>query len=476
MQTRELTDEEALILSQKEEGQFFDKKDIKIDGKGIQKIAVALANSEGGDFLIGIIDDKHEADPHKRWAGFSSLEDINPCLQNMLLIQPSIDFKYEFLKCQNKVGYVLRIQIEKSSHVHKTGGEIVYIRLGAQSIQLRDPQRITDLSFAKGTTTYEDAKLTDVNPDDIVYSNELAKFLSEYSPKTDPLDYALNQNIIDSKTYEPRVAGTLLFHPSPTGALPKKCAIKIARYTTKEDDPERDHLEEIFTLESPLYNLIHLTINKLSEIMSNIKVWSANGLKNMEFPPEAVWETVVNAVIHRDYSISDDVQIFIYDNRVEITSPGKLPGYVTAENILEARFSRNPKIVRTLNWYKDPPNKDLGEGLNTTFQKMKEWKLKDPIIEETGNYVKVTLPHVPLASPSEAILKFLLKERKITNMQARDITGIKSENLVKIEFYTLRDKKFIERVPGLKGPASAWQLTKDGEKYANNEYGQESYG
>jgi hypothetical protein len=43
--------------------------------------------------------------------------------------------------------------------------------------------------------------------------------------------------------------------------------------------------------------------------------------------------------------------------------------------------------VRTLNRYKDAPNKDLGEGLNTAFQKMKEWGLKEPIISEDGNYV-----------------------------------------------------------------------------------------
>ena len=45
----------------------------------------------------------------------------------------------------------------------------------------------------------------------------------------------------------------------------------------------------------------------------------------------------------------------------KIISPGKLPGYVNEDNILEARYSRNAKIVRTLNRYKNPPNKDMGE-------------------------------------------------------------------------------------------------------------------
>jgi hypothetical protein len=81
----------------------------------------------------------------------------------------------------------------------------------------------------------------------------------------------------------------------------------------------------------------------------------------------------VNAFIHRDYSISDDIQVLLFNDRIEVRSPGRLPGYVRVENILDARYSRNPKIVRTLNWYPNPPNKDLGEGLNTAFQKMKEW-------------------------------------------------------------------------------------------------------
>jgi ATP-dependent DNA helicase RecG len=198
--------------------------------------------------------------------------------------------------------------------------------------------------------------------------------------------------------------------------------------------------------------------------MSAVQLWSSEGLKRLDYPLEAIWETIANAVIHRDYSISDDIQILIFDDRIEILSPGKLPGYVTTENILEARFSRNSKVVNILARYRNAPNKDLGEGLNTTFQKMKEWGLKSPIIEEEGNYVKVTLPHAPLAAPAEAILKFLKTKEKITNKEARDITGIKSENLVKIEFYKLRDEGHIERVPGLHGPKSAWRLTEKGQK------------
>jgi ATP-dependent DNA helicase RecG len=96
---------------------------------------------------------------------------------------------------------------------------------------------------------------------------------------------------------------------------------------------------------------------------------------------------------------------------------------------------------------------------------MKEWGLKNSEIFEEGNYVKVVLPHVPLAAPSEAILEFLKKLIVFTNQQAGELTGIKFENLVKIEFYKLKDGGLFERVPRLYGPKSAWRLTRKGKRY-----------
>ena len=465
MITREISPEEALALVEREESHFFDKKAAGVSGKQVQKIAVALANADGGEFLIGVADDKDAPAPEKRWQGASNIEGLNSHLQSLFDIQPNLDLRYEFLKCHEQGGYVLRVIIEKSSQVHKTADQTVYVRYGAQSLPLKDPEKITELSFAKGASSFEDQLLLKFPPEQIVEAKELQSFLADYSPKTDPLDFVINQNLLDYKTWEPRVVSALLFHAAPNAVVPRKCSVKITRYETKEDDPEREHLAQQETIEGPLYPLIHRTVRSVEEIMSAVKVWTADGLKKLSFPPEAIWEVIVNAVIHRDYSVSDDIQILIFDNRIEILSPGRLPGYVNVQNILDARYSRNPKIVRTLNRYKDAPNKDLGEGLNTTFQKMKEWGLKNPEIFEEGNYVKVVLPHVPLAAPSEAILEFLKKNDRITNQQARELTGIKSENLVKIEFYKLKDGGLLERVPKLSGPKSAWRLTRKGKQY-----------
>lgn len=465
MKIKEISKDDALTLAQRGESHFFDQKALQISGQKVQKISTAFANADGGEFIIGIIDAGDEQDPTKRWAGASKIEDFNSHLQAMSEITPTLDFSCTFLTCKDFPGMTMQVRIEKSASVHETAGKEIYVRKGAQSLKITDKQKVVELQFAKGATSFEDFVVTIVPPETIFESEELRNFLKDFSPRTDPLEYTISENLIDLKNYDPRVSGLLLFAANPSACLPRKCAVKIIRYETREDQPERDNLKETFSMEGPSYQLIKNTIEKVTEIMSSIKVWTAEGLKSMEYPPEAIWEIVTNAIVHRDYSISDDVQILIYDNRIEILSPGKLPGYVTLGNILDSRFARNHKLVRTLSKYKNAPNKDIGEGLNTAFEKMKEWKLKEPIIEEVERNVKVTIPHIPLARPTELILTFLTNNPQINNKQTREITGIKSENLVKVEFYKLRDEGLLERIPGLEGPASAWRLTVKGKKH-----------
>lgn len=458
MKLKKITREEAIKLIERDESHFFDHKALEISGAKIQKVSTAFANADGGEFIIGIIDKKDEPDSYKRWKGASQIEDFNYHLQALSELTPTLDFSCTFFICDEFPGLIMQIKIEKSANVHETVAKEIFIRNGAQSLKITDKQKVIELQFAKGATSFEDFVVATVPPESIFESEEIKAFLNDFSPRTDPLEYVISENLIDLKTYDPRVSGLLLFSNNPSALLPRKCAVKIVRYETKEDEPERDYLKETITVEGPAYFLIHETVRIVTEIMSVIKVWTPEGLRAIQYPPEAVWEIITNAVIHRDYSISDDVQIMIYDNRIEVISPGKLPGYVTLTNILDSRYARNHKLVRTLSKYKNPPNKDIGEGLNTAFEKMKEWKLKSPIIEELERNVKVTIPHTPLARPTQLILEFLKNNSTINNKQARELTGIKSENLVKVEFYKLRDENIIERVPGLEGPASAWRL------------------
>jgi ATP-dependent DNA helicase RecG len=188
----------------------------------------------------------------------------------------------------------------------------------------------------------------------------------------------------------------------------------------------------------------------------------------VEYPIEAIHEIITNAVIHRDYSITDDIHIRIFDNRVEVLSPGTLAGHVTAENILSERFARNPGLVRLINKFPNPPNKDVGEGLNTAFESMKQLKLKPPIIEQEGGYVKVVLKHEALATPEESILEYLLERDEIANRHAREICYIDSENKMKRILQILVQNGLLEPVPGRTRYTAAYQLTNKGRVAATN--------
>jgi ATP-dependent DNA helicase RecG len=206
-----------------------------------------------------------------------------------------------------------------------------------------------------------------------------------------------------------------------------------------------------------VYDLIKASVHETVAMVEGMQKLGPTGLEPVKYPFETLHEIVTNAILHRDYSIAADVQIRVFDNRIEVESPGLLPGHVTASNILDEQFARNGAIVRLINKFPEPPNKDVGEGLNTAFRAMQRLRLKPPLIEETDNSVLVSIKHEPLASPEESVMHYLQNHDVITNRIARELTGITSENSMKEVFYRLAKSNLIERVPGKRGAAAAWQ-------------------
>lgn len=108
------------------------------------------------------------------------------------------------------------------------------------------------------------------------------------------------------------------------------------------------------TVEGCLYEKIKKAVDVTDAEVEKIKSLGAKGLENIKYPPETLHEIITNAVIHRDYGIADDVHVRLFDNRIEVQSPGRLPAHVTPKNILDERFARNGAIVRLLNKFSDP--------------------------------------------------------------------------------------------------------------------------
>ncbi len=240
----------------------------------------------------------------------------------------------------------------------------------------------------------------------------------------------------------------MLFSDEPQVCLPK-ANVKIYRYKTTDKEGTRETLAfNPISIEGPAYKQIYDSVSKVKGIAEEIPMLGTSGLEKLSYPTVAIHEIVTNAVIHRDYSIKDDIHVRIFDNRIEVHSPGTLPGHVTVNNILDERAARNQKMVRLLNKFNNPPNKDVGEGLNTAFQAMRNLRLRDPVVEQREHSVVVTLRHEKLGTPEEIIVNYLKENKEINNTMARTICFMGSENAVKRMFQKMMASGLIERIPG----------------------------
>jgi ATP-dependent DNA helicase RecG len=148
--------------------------------------------------------------------------------------------------------------------------------------------------------------------------------------------------------------------------------------------------------------------------------------------PEEVWlEAVVNAVVHRSYSIGGDhIRVSLFADRLEVESPGRLPGLVRVETIRSTRFARNPRVARTL--LELGFGQELGEGVDRMFEEMERAGLPDPVFRQGPASVTVTLLMDPIGARmlrllprgSERFVEFVLGTERVTTAQAKELLGV----------------------------------------------------
>jgi ATP-dependent DNA helicase RecG len=446
------TKQKDLILGLPE-GHFLDLKSKEIRPAALTRAMSAFANADGGELYIGI----EEGKKSRKWNGFADDEAANGHIQAFEEFFPYGQyFDYTFLSCDKSRGIILKVEIRKTPDIRAASDGRVYVRRGAQNLPHTSPEQLRRLELNKGIASHENHTVQD-HLENVSNSLVIIEFLINIVPTAEPEPWLRKQQLIRNDL--PTVACELLFNEEPQVVLPK-ASIKIYRYKTSEKVGTRDTLVfNPITIEGPAYVLIRDAVNKAIEITEKIPVLGAEGFEQVKYPREAIHEVVTNAVIHRDYSINDDIHIRIFDNRIEVQSPGLLPGHVTVKNILEERFARNPSLVRILNKFPDPPNKDVGEGLNTTFEAMRKLRLKDPVIEQAENNVIVRLIHEKLASYEDIIARYLAQNEDINNSRAREICREGSENKIKRVFERMMKAGIIERIPGRKGKSTAYRLT-----------------
>lgn len=453
----EITDKQLQEVLSYTEGHFVEVKSKEIKPAKLTKAISAFANADGGEVYIGISERVSLPFPHK-WEGFSQPEEANGHIQAFEALFPlGEDYQYCFLSHPGQTGVILQVTVRKTKGVVRASDGIPYIRRGPQSLPVDTPAKLALLERNKGITSFEnDTVSVDLNT--VCNSATVIKFILEVVPTSEPEAWLRKQELI--KGDKPTVSAVLLFADLPQAILPKRSGIKVYRYKTSDTEGTRDTLVgDPISIEGCVYDLIKDAVRITKEIISNIQVLGTKGLEPVVYPTETLHEVITNAVLHRDYSIADDVHVRVFDNRVEVESPGRLPAHITAKNILKERFARNGNLVRVINKFANPPNKDVGEGLNTAFEAMRSLRLKDPVFLEPENSVIVQIKHEKLASAEDLIMEYLSNPDNalITNRVARGLTGIKSENSMKTVFYKLRDRGLIEQVPGRAGFASAWR-------------------
>lgn len=456
IEARTITSEERDRLLSLEEDSFADLKAIEVSPKSLSKAISALANTAGGDLYIGIGETEFHGMKSRLWRGFADQEAANGVIQSLEALFPlGAEYSYEFLRAPGSLGLVLHISVQRTVQIARAHDKKVYVRRGAQNLEVKGPA-LEQLRHTKGIESYE-RQTVDVSLSTITDSPVLKQFVKQVVPNLEPRVFLRKQSLI--KSNKPTVAAVLLFSEEPQAALPKRSGIKLYRYKTS-GEPTRETLADTpMSVEGPVIQLIPMAVGKTVEMVEGIQKLGPTGLEPVKYPHETLHEIVTNAVLHRDYSIASDVHIRIFDNRVEVESPGLLPGQVTVKNILDEQFARNPMLVRLTNKFPNPPNKDVGEGLNTAFKAMQKLRLKPPVVTEKETTVLIQIRHEPLASPEESVMDYLDNHPEITNRVARELTGITSENIMKDVFLRLHKRKLIERVPEKRGPAAAWRKT-----------------
>lgn len=440
METVKIDTSESNRLLELREDHFNDFKSKQIAPAKLQETFVAFANSDGGDIYVGIEDSSVKGE---RIIGFNTQEEAN-ALVTVLLEEttPAVEnVVTEFLETEKK-GLVLHFNIPKSPKVHYTTAGDCYIRVNASKKKIKG-ERITQLSYAKGAEPYEKKIVEDADVEDIIKGEPLSNYMTRVSTSITPELFLKKQQLLTKKGAErfPNVGCILLFDEDAQATMNTRCAVKVYRLRTIEKDYKREQLQEMpVTIIGTIEDVIKKTIEKVEEYINGASFRDGDKLIKLLYPSEALKEILVNAVIHRDYSLNDDIHVRIFDNRIEVQSPGRLPGYMTVENLYTERFSRNPNIVRMLHNLPNPVNHDIGEGLDTAKNELKKAGLVDPSFEESENAFVVTIKHQRLASIEDVILNYFTENpgSSLTNKLVRQLSGEDDMQKVKIALQKLR--------------------------------------
>lgn len=334
---------------------------------------IALANTEGGQILVGV------ADKTGTFTGlsFEDIQRISSLLVNAASegVKPPLVIKTETTEVNGKK--ILVVTVPNGAHKpYKDKDGLIFVKNGPDKRKVTSNEELARLLQTSGDLYAEEMLL----PFSIADELDIREFRQFYEEKYQtPLDESdlprllANLRLADGDRLN--VAGALLFAKHPEKALPQ-FYISAVWFAGADISGEKYHSSEDIRGTLPQLYLRGLDFMKRAlHRPQNGKDF--NSLGDLEIPEIVLKELLVNALIHRDYFIRDSVKIFVFDDRIEIRSPGKLPNNLNEAQIRAGiRRSRNtilaslaPDVL---------PYRGIGSGI---LRSLKAW----PHIEFVNN-------------------------------------------------------------------------------------------
>ena len=347
------------------------------------KTVVAFANGPGGTIILGVNNEREIVGVPFDDA-YSICDKVTDAISNGCV--PQISMSATVQKMVDK--YIVVIDIfpgNNTPYFLKKCGDVkgTFVRISATS-RVADPYALQELRNRGTNRTFDsmvnhDVKITDEG------IREICEGLSALRGKKITKDTLINTNIIREQQGELLAtnAYALMLNKSPFKFIEVRCGC------FKNNGPK---FVDQADFECPIYNQVD---DAYKFVLRNIKLrGTVRGLirfDEYELPPEAIRELIVNAIQHRSY-VYDNRQIFVavYEDRLEITSPGSIYSPLNTEMITHSRsVHRNPTIAKifraaglTEGW---------GSGIKFIFEQCREYGLLEPVIEDNGMDVRVIL-------------------------------------------------------------------------------------
>jgi ATP-dependent DNA helicase RecG len=400
-------------LTTRREDQWFERKGSRTQPRAIAEAMVGMANAEGGTIVVGISDE-------------GKVEGLRPEAIDRLrkaaldLTEPPVRHRVDFVAASTKGGedveiaLIALIELESSDVLHRmTSGEI-FLRVADETRRLRDSQA-RELEYDKGQSAYDGQPVRDAQREDLDAElvTQYASTLGVQGNVDDALE-ARGLLVRKSGSLVPTVAGILLLCAAPQQFFPEAW-IRVVEYEGQTRlTGARANVTSDRRFEGPLSKQLEEASAYLqTRVPRAIRLGAAGRFQEVSTIPEHAWlEAVVNALIHRSYSLGGDhIRVDLFRDRIEVESPGRLPGLVREDNIRSTRFARNPRLARAMSdlGY----GRELGEGVDRMFEEMELAGLPDPKIEQRPASVVVTL----LANPELARLLRTLPQRLAKSLE-----------------------------------------------------------